>query len=59
MLKKFDGRFELLHERKPGHRSFVSGERNSSFGWRLIPRRAEIDDLVAMVSPGSAVYHTV
>lgn len=52
-LKEFDGRYELLHERKPGHRSSVSGERNSGFGWRLIPRKAEISDLVAMVSQNS------
>lgn len=57
MLKEFHGRHELLHERKPGHRSFVSGERNSGFGWRLIPRKDEIADLVAMVSYGGPKIH--
>ena len=48
-LRSVEGQYVLLHERKPGHHDGVTGERNSAFGTRIIPRKGEIDDLVAMV----------
>lgn len=48
-LDESDGEYYLMHEVKPGRHKNVTHERNSRFGWRLVPQKAFVMHIIIEV----------
>lgn len=46
-----DGEIVLLHEVKPGNNRESVGERNTKFGWKIVPAKAYVVHIIAQVPP--------